>query len=75
MSVLVDGSPLFVTVNGYQYCLDALSGRQIWMNPMKGFGYGVTSIATSKHSTDSTSLQASAEEADDSASAAMHHHQ
>ncbi len=46
VSLLLDGDSLFAAVNGYTYCLDPRTGQQLWFNPMKGFGYGVTSIAT-----------------------------
>jgi len=32
--------------NGYTYCLDPQTGEQRWYNELKGFGSGVTSIAT-----------------------------
>ncbi len=46
VSLLLDGDSLLAAVNGYTYCLDPRTGQQLWFNPMKGFGYGVTSIAT-----------------------------
>src|SRR5439155_19596522 len=44
VTLLVDGDRLFVTVNGYTYCLDAFTGEQLWYNPLKGYGTGVASI-------------------------------
>jgi outer membrane protein assembly factor BamB len=44
--LLVDGDKLFVSVGGYTYCLDPLTGGQIWFNELKGFGTGVPSLAT-----------------------------
>ena len=46
VSLLLDGDSLLAVVNGYTYCLDPRTGQQLWFNPMKGFGFGVTSIAT-----------------------------
>ena len=46
VSLLLDGDSLFAAVSGYTYCLDPRTGQQLWFNPMKGFGFGVTSIAT-----------------------------
>lgn len=46
VSLLLDGDRLIAAVKGYTYCLDPTSGEQLWFNPMKGFGYGVTSIAS-----------------------------
>jgi outer membrane protein assembly factor BamB len=70
VSILVDREHLFVSVNGYQYCLDAATGNEIWLNRMEGFGYGVTSIATERSSTDSATQQAAAAAAAESAAAA-----
>jgi len=60
VSLLLDGEELFVSVNGYMYCLDARSGREIWFNKMKGFGFGVTSMAIVRGSTDLNHLAQSA---------------
>lgn len=65
-SMLVQGDALLVGVYGYVYCLDALSGELRWSNPLRGFGFGVTSLATSRsasdhaNSTAAQSLQAAA---------------
>jgi outer membrane protein assembly factor BamB len=44
--LLLDDTRLIVSVNGYTYCLDPQTGEQRWYNELKGFGSGVTSIAT-----------------------------
>ena len=44
--LLLDDTRLIVSVNGYTYCLDPRTGEQLWYNELKGFGSGVTSIAT-----------------------------
>lgn len=46
VTLLLDGDRLMAAVNGYTYCLDPRTGAQLWMNPMKGFGYGVTCLAS-----------------------------
>jgi outer membrane protein assembly factor BamB len=46
VTLLLDGDRLIVAVNGYMYCLDPKTGEQLWYNETKGFGTGVTSIAT-----------------------------
>ena len=53
VSVLIDGDRLVAGVNGYMYCLDPIYGQEVWRNPMKGFGLGVTSIASINGSTSS----------------------
>ena len=47
VSLLLDRDRLFASVDGYTYCLKASTGEQMWFNPMKGFGTGVTSLACS----------------------------
>ena len=44
--LLLDEARLIVSVHGYTYCLDPRTGEQLWYNELKGFGSGVTSIAT-----------------------------
>lgn len=46
VAVLLDGDRLIVSVNGYTYCLDPLSGMQLWYNPLKGYGVGIPSLAS-----------------------------
>ena len=60
VSLLLDGEQLFVSVNGYQYCLDPRTGGELWMNKMSGFGFGVTSLATTRGATDHAQLQQAA---------------
>jgi outer membrane protein assembly factor BamB len=42
--LLLDESRLIASVNGYTYCLDPLTGQQLWYNELSGFGSGVASI-------------------------------
>lgn len=46
VSILLDGDRIIASVSGYTYCLDAVDGRRIWMNPLKGFGYGTAGLAS-----------------------------
>jgi len=48
VSLLLDGPRLFVAIAGYTYCLDAVTGQQLWTNPMTGFGLGVTSLVSAR---------------------------
>ncbi len=70
VTLLVDGDRLFVTVNGYTYCLDAFTGDQVWYNPLQGFGVGVASIATARGSTTQAVITQAAAQAADQAAAA-----
>jgi outer membrane protein assembly factor BamB len=46
VALLVDDERLVVSVQGYTYCLNPLTGEELWFNPMKGFGYGIPSLAS-----------------------------
>lgn len=63
VSPLLDGGRLFVAVNGYTYCLEAATGQQLWVNKMKGFGYGTTALVSAKGSTPHSLLGQAAAEA------------
>ena len=51
VAVLLEGERLFVSVDGYTYCLDALTGRERWHNPLEGMGTGVACLASSTGNT------------------------
>lgn len=73
VSLLLEGEQLFVSVNGYLYALDARTGAQLWHNPMKGFGYGVTSLCSSRgRSGDALLGEAQAQAARHSAAGTSH---
>ena len=46
VNLLVDKNLLIAGVNGYIYGLDPRTGEQLWFNELKGYGLGVTSLAT-----------------------------
>ncbi len=46
VSLLLEPGLLIVSVDGYMYGLNPLTGRQLWYNPMDGFGTGVTSLVS-----------------------------
>lgn len=46
VAVLLDGDRVIASVQGYTYCLDGITGRQMWTNPLKGTGLGLPSIAS-----------------------------
>jgi outer membrane protein assembly factor BamB len=47
-TLLLDGDQLIVSTGGYLFCLEPLTGRLIWQNPLKGYGTGVTSLASTR---------------------------
>ncbi len=46
VALLLDGDRLIASVQGYTYCLNPLSGEQVWANPLKGFGTGVPALVS-----------------------------
>jgi outer membrane protein assembly factor BamB len=69
VNLLVEQNVLVAGSNGYVYGLDPKTGDQLWFNELKGYGLGVTSLATLGGSTSQpVVLQAAA--ADDAAAGA-----
>lgn len=46
VNVVLDGDDLLATTRGEIFCLDATTGHLRWQNPLRGYGYGVITIAT-----------------------------
>ncbi|GAA5123525.1 PQQ-binding-like beta-propeller repeat protein [Luteolibacter yonseiensis] len=46
VSLLLERDLLVVSVDGYIYGIDPLTGGQLWSNPMTGYGTGVTSLVS-----------------------------
>jgi outer membrane protein assembly factor BamB len=51
--ILVDQNIVVAAVNGYIYGLNPQTGEQLWFNELKGYGIGITSLATVAGSTSS----------------------
>ena len=45
-TVLLDGDRVVVSVQGYMYCLDPLTGELMWSNPLTGYGVGTACLAS-----------------------------
>ena len=45
-SIMVDGDRLIVSVQGYTYCLEPITGALVWENELKGYGPGIPSLAS-----------------------------
>ncbi|MDP7008504.1 MAG: PQQ-binding-like beta-propeller repeat protein [Phycisphaerales bacterium] len=45
-AMLLDGDRLVVSIQGYTYCLDPLTGSEVWMNELKGYGTGIASVVS-----------------------------
>lgn len=63
VSLLPDVDRLLVSVQGYLYALDAWSGAQMWVNPMRGYGMGLASLASMSASNNASPLAAVADAA------------
>ena len=44
--LLLDDDQLMVSVQGYTYCLNPLTGEEIWRNPLAGFGCGIPTMVS-----------------------------
>ncbi len=73
-ALLLDGEQVIVSVNGYTYALDALTGEELWWNEMKGFGYGVSCLASLNGSSIGWSLleESARQQRNEDAGAAAH---
>jgi outer membrane protein assembly factor BamB len=49
--ILLDGDRLIVSVQGYMYCLDPMTGGELWQNPLKGLGVGTPCLASARGNT------------------------
>jgi outer membrane protein assembly factor BamB len=45
VNVVLDGDNLYATTNGEIFCLDPRTGDGRWHNTLRGFGWGLVSIA------------------------------
>lgn len=61
VALLLDGEQLIVSVQGYTWALDPLTGDTLWENQLKGFGYGVPCLVSTAGSTLSQSTLAEQE--------------
>ena len=59
-TMLLDGDRLIVSTNGYIYCLDPLTGRVRWHNPMTGYGTGVAHLVSVRGQSAAVAATASA---------------
>jgi outer membrane protein assembly factor BamB len=70
IAILVEGERIYASSAGYTYCLDALSGEQLWDNPLKGLGTGVPCLATAESCSNGSFLLHAQTLADQQAAAA-----
>ncbi len=49
VNVVLEDGKLLATCSGEIFCLDALAGKVLWHNPLKGLGRGLATIATERN--------------------------
>jgi outer membrane protein assembly factor BamB len=54
ITLLLDGDRLIASTNGYVYCLDPLTGRIVWNNPLRGYGVGIAHLVSVRGQSDQT---------------------
>jgi outer membrane protein assembly factor BamB len=73
-TLLLDGDRLIASTNGYMYCLDPLTGDVLWQNPLRGYGTGVTDLASVRGSAPRTAVaRAAAVDSEHAATASAAH--
>jgi outer membrane protein assembly factor BamB len=45
VTLISDGQRVFAHTEGKVNCLDLATGQLLWSNPLKGYGYGLASLA------------------------------
>jgi outer membrane protein assembly factor BamB len=70
VTFLLDEDRLIVSTNGYIYCLNPLTGEILWHNPMKGYGWGIASLASVRGSSIQVVVQQAAQAEQSEGSAA-----
>ncbi len=71
VNVVLDDDVVLATCSGEVFCLEPMSGKGLWHNPLKGFGLGLATVATEKSSAvGNTMAQAEQQRRDEAAAAA-----
>lgn len=69
VNVVLDGNNLYATTRGEIFCLDPQTGIIRWHNPLKGYGWGLISIAGEGISQNFSALGAEKQRRDQQAAA------
>ena len=56
VNVVLSAGELYAAARGELFCLDQSTGHIRWRNPLKGFGYGLMTIAMAGVTSDQTSV-------------------
>ena len=68
--LLLDGDRLIASCSGYMWCLDPLTGGEVWEQPLKGMGTGFSTLTSVRGSTSNAASAASQVAAQHAAAAA-----
>ena len=49
VNVVLDGNAVLASCHGEVFCLDPLTGKGLWHNPLRGFGIGLVTMATEQN--------------------------
>jgi len=58
VNVILDNEKLLAASRGEIFCLDPLTGRQLWHNPLRGYGIGLVTMATTANTASSAAVLA-----------------
>lgn len=47
-TIVIDGDMVLVGANGHIFALDIEDGRILWLNELKGMGYGLVTVTTGR---------------------------
>lgn len=70
VNVALDGGNLFAATHGELFCLDPRTGAIRWHNPLKGYGWGLISIAGAGIAANSLSLMTAKRRRDEESASA-----
>lgn len=68
IGIMLDGDRLIVNCSGWTWCLDPLTGAEIWHQEFKGKGTGIPSMASTNGSVQSGAAAQGAQDSANSAS-------
>ncbi len=69
-TLMLERDMLIVSICGYMWAIDPVTGEELWHNPLKGMGTGVASMVSATNPNSQVNLQASAAAAAAAAAAA-----
>jgi outer membrane protein assembly factor BamB len=70
VSLLAEQNRVFAGTKGEVFCLDAATGKLLWHDGLKGYGFGLVSLATKDNCADMAALAAEHEREQSDASSA-----